>query len=83
MYINDMGENIKALNCGIEINAGQLSLLLYAEDVVLAAPSETLLQRKMDILNDWCKKWRLTVNKDKTKVIHFCPVYMERCQANF
>ena len=30
-----------------------------------------------------CKKWRLTINKDKTKVIHFSPNSVERCQANF
>ena len=24
-----------------------------------------------DTLNIWCRKWRLTVNPDKTKVIHF------------
>ena len=24
-----------------------------------------------DTLNNWCKKWRLTVNPEKSKVIHF------------
>lgn len=83
LYVNDLAEDIKVLGCGIDIDAGQLSILLYADDVVLVAPSETSLQRMLTVLSDWCKKWRLTVNRDKTKVIHFRPASTVRCQASF
>ena len=83
LYINDLAEDIKNLGCGIDIDVGQLSLLLYADDDVLIAPSETSLQRMLNVMNDWCRKWRLIVNRDKTKVVHFRPNSMGRCQANF
>ena len=83
LYINDLAQDIKNLGCGIDLEIGQLSLLLYADDVVLIAPSEASLQRMLDVLNDWCRKWRLVINRDKTKVMHFRPNSMEKCRANF
>ena len=82
-YVNDLAEDIRNLGCGIDLDVGQLSLLLYADDVVLLAPSETSLQRMLNVLNDWCKTWRLTINKDKTKIVHFRPNSVERCHAKF
>lgn len=78
-----MAEDIKALGCGIELDVGQLSLLLYADDVVLIAPTEDSLQLMLNTLNDWCSKWRLLINTDKTKIIHFRPVSKEKCQFDF
>lgn len=83
LYINDLAEDIKALGCGIELDVGQLSLLLYADDVVLIAPTEDSLQLMLNTLNDWCSKWRLLINTDKTKIIHFRPVSKEKCQFDF
>ena len=40
IYINDLAEEIKSLNCGLEIGDDQLALLLYADDIVLFAPTE-------------------------------------------
>ena len=50
---------------------------------MLIAPSGTSLQRMLNVMNDWCRKWRLVVNRDKTKVVHFRPNSMGRCQENF
>lgn len=83
LYINDLAEEIKALGCGIEFDGGQLSLLLYADDIVLIAPTEDSLQRMLNVLNEWCVKWRLMLNKEKTKVIHFRPVSIDKCQFDF
>ena len=47
------------------------SILLYADDVVLLAESESDLQIMLDVLSNWCKKWRLDINDTKTQVIHF------------
>ena len=48
-----------------------LSILLYADDIVMLAENEDDLQSLMDIAGIWCNKWRLQVNADKTKVVHF------------
>ena len=39
------------------------------------------LQRMLNCLYDWCSKWRLTVNNDKSKIIHFRP--SRRKQTDF
>ena len=41
-----------------------VSTLLYADDIILIAPTA-------EKLSNWCQKWRLTVNPEKSKVIHF------------
>ena len=43
MFLNDLATGIKELNCGIKLNNLDVSILLYADDVVLAAPDETSL----------------------------------------
>ena len=35
MFLNDLATGIKDLNCGIEIDKGELSILLYADDIVM------------------------------------------------
>jgi len=59
------------LNCGIQINDKNVSLLMFADDVALIAKSETDLQRMLSLLNRWCKNWKLSINGEKCKVIHF------------
>ena len=72
IYLNDFAEEIKSLNAGIDIpNGRNVSLLLYADDIALLAPSEVDLQRMLDVLFNWSKKWCINVNKTKSKIIHF------------
>uniref|UniRef100_A0A3P9LZT1 Reverse transcriptase domain-containing protein n=1 Tax=Oryzias latipes TaxID=8090 RepID=A0A3P9LZT1_ORYLA len=35
------------------------------------ADEEIKLQGMLNTMNDWCNKWRLTINSDKTKIVHF------------
>ena len=35
MYLNDLAGGMKDLNCGVDINGTKLSILLYADDIVL------------------------------------------------
>ena len=57
-----------------------LSLLLYAEDIALIALDETSLQR---MLSDWCTTWKLSINVNKTKVMHFRPQSFARSEFIF
>ena len=60
-----------------------LSILLYADDIVLLAPDECSLQRMMNIFSEWCVNWKLTINDEKTKVVHFRPQLMEISRSKF
>ena len=70
IYINDLAQEIKRLNCGINLDGTIISVLLYADDIVLIAPTAENRQLMLDNMNSWCRKWKLSVNQDKTKVIH-------------
>ena len=38
------------------------------------------LQNLLDIITQWCNKWRVTVNIDKTKVLHFRNLPKKSCE---
>ena len=56
---------------GIDIGILKLFILLYADDIILFGNSASELQNSIDILEEYCQKWKLTVNTTKTKVLIF------------
>ena len=48
-----------------------LFVLLYADDTIILAESEDQLQKSLNGLHDYCKKWYLKVNIKKTKIMVF------------
>ena len=50
MYMNDLATGIKDLNCGVTIDVMKVSILLYADDIVLIAPKEESLQKMLDFV---------------------------------
>ena len=72
MYLNDIEEYF-ILNGfqGVDIGMLKLFLLLYADDIVIFAENENDLQHGLNLLANYCDKWKLQVNVNKTKVIVF------------
>jgi hypothetical protein len=50
-------------------SSGLLPPLLYADDMVLLATSAEGLQAQLDLLQQYCQQWGLTVNTVKTKLM--------------
>ena len=72
MYIHDLEKELIQKGAeGIDIGMLKLYLLLYADDIVIFSNTSEGLQKGLDILSDYCQKWKLTVNIDKTKVMVF------------
>ncbi len=71
MYLNPLLTELKATGIGVSIENSIISVLAYADDLVLIAENENDLQTLINIVQDWCSKWRLSVNIDKTKIMHF------------
>jgi hypothetical protein len=44
-------------------------ILLYADDTVILAESSDDMQNQINYFYDFCKKWRLKVNIEKSKVL--------------
>jgi hypothetical protein len=56
---------------GVELVDRKLSILLYADDIALIAKSPGDLQRMLDKLHSCCRSWRVLINTNKSKCIHF------------
>ena len=66
--------------CGIEADDFSLSVLCYADDIVVISELEVELQKMLDYIHSWCRKWRLKVNTNISKIMHFCPKRRQRTQ---
>ena len=73
LYLNNLANDIKQMRLGIDIDDQKLSLLLYADDITLIPPNAQSLQLMLNKLNEWYSKWRLSINSDKTKIVHLRP----------
>ena len=72
MYVNDLEETLVVHDFkGIEISMLKMFLLLYADDIIIFSESAEGLQTGLDILKDYCDKWKLIVNTNKTKIMIF------------
>ena len=49
----------------------RINCLMYADDLILTSRSETRLQALLDMLGEYCGKWRMEVNIEKTKAMKF------------
>ena len=45
--------------------------LMYADDLVLMSRSDSRLQILLNGLGEYCRKWRMEVNVEKTKAVKF------------
>ena len=73
LYVNSLADKIKNLNLGIKIGDTEISILMYADDIILLAETQEGLQCILNELHTWCKRWRMTVNTEKPQIIHFRP----------
>ena len=46
---------------------------MYADDIVLLSDNENGLQSMLDVLSVWCKANEMSVNSQKSNVVHFRP----------
>ena len=83
LYINDLTCELKQAGPMMQLGNVNLNILLYADDMVLLAENEDNLQALLNILHNWCSKWRLRVNIAKTKIVHFRPRTKQITSHNF
>jgi hypothetical protein len=72
LYINDIVDVLNECE-GVKLNDEKLTCLLYADDIVLIGENENDLQDMLDKVKNWCSKWRMTVNINKSKIMHCRP----------
>ena len=75
VFLNDLAveleTNVNLDNDSDFIDHFQKFILLFADETLLLAESQAELQYMLKKLCAYCKKWNITVNTDKTKVMLF------------
>lgn len=72
IFINGLAKTIKESNLGIDIGENlNLSILLYADDIVLISDNCKNLQKMMDLVSSYAYRWRFQLNRKKSEVVVF------------
>ena len=61
----------------------RVNILMYADDIVVLAENENDLHALLDIIIVWCKDDRLSLNAEKSKVVHFRNPSMPKTRTKF
>ena len=70
IFIDELAEEVKRVG-GARYGEVIVSLLLFADDIVLMAENAKMLQRMLDVVYNYSKKFRFRFNKDKSNVMVF------------
>ena len=71
LFLNDLSLRLNQSGIGVHIEEMIINHLLYADDLVLIAETESDLQILLDILGSWCTSNKMTINTNKSKIMHF------------
>ena len=72
MYLNDLDDFLRdSDDVGVQIEQFLLTVLLFADDMVLFSSTRQGLQNALNSLQNYCNLWALTVNTEKTKCVAF------------
>ena len=83
IYVNSLIEALTESKIGVQILDKLVTVLAYADDLVLISPTQAGLQQLLNILERWCNRWRLKVNPDKTKIMHVRPASVPCTKYNY
>ena len=83
LYINGLIDDLKQIQCGVTSGSTQIPGLLYADNTSLFGEEAKTLQQSLHVLEDWCQKWDMRVNVEKSAIIHFRDRSCEQCQDKF
>ena len=90
IYIDDLVSILRSLQIGCYIKGVFLSVLLYADDMALVAPSLKGLQALLKACEVYCQDWDICLNRNKTKNMAFgrgttglCPLELDGDQIEW
>lgn len=84
LFINDLQKELQSINKGVWMDSYKLSMLYFADDIVLLAESKDDLESMLQIVFNYSIKWRVKLNDDKCNVVvfHNIPnksIYYDNC----
>ena len=70
IFLEDL-PNFLGNDIGVKVGDALINYLLHADDLVLISETRAGLQKLLDRLNTFCKRWDMIVNLVKTKIMIF------------
>ncbi len=83
ILINDLVNDVNSFNLGVTIDGYRISILLYADDIVLLGETEKDLEKMLDSVYKWSKKYKIKFNVRKSNIVHFRNQRVPRSAYNF
>ena len=83
VFINDLLKEVEKADLGIQLGeGGRIGGMLFADDFVALSDSKEQLQKLIDLVYNYCNKWRLKANVTRSVVMVFAKeavegIYME------
>ena len=71
LYVDDLVKTLSDIGIGCHLQETFLSILLYADDMALMAPSLKGLQTLLTATEHYCRTWDIMLNPKKTKNMIF------------
>ncbi len=72
LLINDLLKELNSCGIGVKINSELIvSVLAFADDIVLLAENPEDLQKLISIVQKWSAKWRFIINPEKSQIVHY------------
>ena len=62
---------LKLKRCGVECEDLFLPGLLFVDDTSLFGEDVEGVEQSLMVLDEWCSKWGMKVNVEKSAIIHF------------
>ena len=69
--MDDLVEILSSMGIGCHLREIFVSILLYADDMALLAPSLNGLQKLLSATEQYCKTWDIMLNAKKSKNLYF------------
>ena len=71
LFINDLRDVVDKLGKGVKIGDTRVSMLMFADDIVILAESKADLELMLKAIYEYSLKWRMKFNYEKCNVIVF------------
>ena len=71
LYINGLVMELKRKRCGVECGDLLIPGLLFTDDTSLFGEDVEGLEQSLMVLEEWCSRWRMKVNVEKSATMHF------------